>query len=72
MHTITVGPRIREVRKADRGYTQAYLAERTGVTREHITRIETGRVTPSLDVLFRIAGALNVSIADLTGDVTRR
>ena len=42
--------------------TQAELAVRVGVTRQTIIAIEQGRYSPSLEVAFRIACALGVSL----------
>ena len=45
--------------------TQAALAEKVGVTRQTIVAIEQGRYSPSLEVAFRIAHALNVPIDEV-------
>ena len=42
--------------------TQAQLAERVGVTRQTIIAIEQGRYSPSLEVAFQIAHALDVPL----------
>ncbi len=59
-----LGKRIRDLRKK-RGYTQARLAEKVGVSDNFIGYVERGAQTPSLDTLSRIAGALDVTIRDL-------
>ena len=41
--------------RAERGWTQAELAERLGVSRQTIIAIETGRYDPSLPLAFSIA-----------------
>ncbi len=52
--------RVAELRKA-RGWTQEELAERAGVGRVTIARIESGRNRRvDLDVLERLAGAFEV------------
>lgn len=53
----TRGRRIAEAR-AQRGLTQEQLAERVGVVRSTIARIETDVATPSLDVGLAIAREL--------------
>jgi len=57
-----VGNDIRALRFGAGEMTQAQLAERVGVTRQTIIAIEQGRYSPSLEVAFRIARALGVSL----------
>ncbi len=45
--------------------TQADLAGRIGVTRQTVIAIEKGRYSPSLEMAFRIAQALNVPLDDV-------
>lgn len=45
------------VLRAERGWSQADLAERLGVSRQAVNALETSRHDPSLDLAFRI-GAL--------------
>jgi len=49
----------REVMRARReaGLTQAELAKRIGTTQSAVSRLESGRVVPSLAVLDRVVGA---------------
>jgi transcriptional regulator with XRE-family HTH domain len=62
-----IGQQVRKYRRV-RNLTQQVLADRIGVDRTMITRAETGeRPIDSRDVLYRLAGALSVSIGDLTG-----
>jgi len=49
------------------GWSQSELARKTGVTSAAINLIEKGNRIPSLIVCQKIAEALNVSIAELTG-----
>jgi len=53
------GRRIAEARE-QRGLTQEQLAERVGVSRSTIARIETGAATPGLDVGLTLARELGV------------
>lgn len=46
--------RLKELR-ADRGWTQADLGERLGVSRQAIIAIESDKHDPSLDLAYRIA-----------------
>ena len=45
--------------------TQAELAQRIGVTRQTIIAIEQGRYSPSLEMAFQIADALDVTLDDV-------
>lgn len=56
-----VGAKVREVR-AERGVSQAELARRIGIIPQNLARLEMGRHVPSLDVLLKIARALEVSM----------
>jgi len=56
--------RIREVREA-RGWTQAHLAERTGVSRKTVNTVENGIFIPSVIVALKLAAALGTSVEEL-------
>lgn len=56
--------RLAEVRKA-RGFTQKSLSALSGVSRISIARYETGKASPSVRMLQRIADALKVPIGEL-------
>ncbi len=56
---------IRRLRFARGEMTQAELAERIGVTRQTIIAIEQGRYSPTLEMAFQIAQALDVALADV-------
>lgn len=49
-----------------RGLTQAALAKASGVGRVMVAEMETGRKQGSVESLRRLAGALGVSLDDLT------
>jgi transcriptional regulator with XRE-family HTH domain len=59
-----IGTRVREVRE-DLGMSQAELARRAGVARNHIVMIEAGSRSPSLALLERIAHELRTEPAEL-------
>lgn len=59
-----IGARIRHAR-LHRNLTQEALAERAGIDRQAVNRIEQGHVSPRLDTLLLIADALGVPLADL-------
>lgn len=54
--------RIERVRN---GLTQEALAELSGISTKHITKIENSKVTPSAYLVYKIAKALNVSVDKL-------
>jgi len=55
-------------RRVAHGLRQRALATRVGVSDAYITQLETReRINPSLDVLRRLAKALQVSVAELVG-----
>lgn len=51
-----------KVLRAERGWSQAALAEKVGVSRNSINSIENGRFDPSLPLAFDIAGAFELRI----------
>ncbi|WP_175976649.1 helix-turn-helix transcriptional regulator, partial [Burkholderia sp. BCC1047] len=51
--------------RAERGYTQEFLAERLDVTIETIGRFERGIVLPTLPRLYQLAEVLAVPVVDL-------
>lgn len=60
--------------RARRKFSQAVLAERAGISRPTVVRIELGEGDPKLEILSKIAAALGVGIPDLfladSGDET--
>ncbi|MBD8604720.1 helix-turn-helix transcriptional regulator [Pseudomonas sp. CFBP 8771] len=58
------GQRIRDLRK-QRGISQEAFADKCGVMRTYMSRIETGAANPSLDAAKVIADALGIALADL-------
>ncbi len=45
--------------------SQNVLAEKLGISREHLAKIETAKRTVSLDLLIDIAEKLNTKVKDL-------
>jgi transcriptional regulator with XRE-family HTH domain len=58
--------KLKKIRQ-ERQLTQEQLAERAGVTREYIARLEAGRYDPSLSTIEKLAKALRVKVNDLVG-----
>jgi putative transcriptional regulator len=56
--------RIRVLR-ADKGWSQAKLADRVGVSRNSINSVENGKFEPSLPLAFRIADAFGLKIEEV-------
>ncbi len=58
------GKRIQELRKS-RKITQEKLAEMVGIGTPNISYFETGKFSPSIETLEKLAKALNVDIYEL-------
>jgi transcriptional regulator with XRE-family HTH domain len=56
--------RLRELRKVN-NYTQDYVAEVLGTTRQTYSHYETGRRKPSPETIYKLALLYNVSVDDL-------
>lgn len=56
--------KLRELR-AERGWSQADLAERLDVSRQTVNAIETGRYDPSLPLAFAIAKVFKLKIEEI-------
>ena len=61
-----VGPRLRRVRQ-ERGSTLRELAEATGISVSTLSRLESGKRKPSLELLLPIARAHQVPLDELVG-----
>ena len=61
--------RIRQLRK-ERGLSQAKLAVMADMDPATLNRLEQGKGNPNLKTLERVAGALDVSIAELLEDTS--
>ncbi len=56
------------VLRAERGWSQADLADRLNVSRQTVNALETGRYDPSLPLAFRIARLFERAIEDVFED----
>ncbi len=63
MYTLNI-----KVKRRSQKMSQHNLAEKCNITRETISRIENGKHSPTITLLFRIAEALNVTIHELLDD----
>ena len=61
-----VGPRLKRLRSA-RSTSLADLAERTGISKSTLSRLETGQRRPSLELLLPLAQAYGVPLDELVG-----
>jgi XRE family transcriptional regulator, regulator of sulfur utilization len=66
-----LGGQLRELR-TERGWTQRELADRAGVHVNVIGSIERGRSAMRISTLVAIAGALDMTSAELLGETERR
>lgn len=51
--------------RAERGWTQAELGERLGVSRQAVNALETEKHDPSLDLAYRIAALFERPVEDI-------
>jgi transcriptional regulator with XRE-family HTH domain len=56
--------RLKELR-AERGMTQADLAQKTGIAATYISKLESAGAAPGIDLVQKLAEALGVGAADL-------
>jgi transcriptional regulator with XRE-family HTH domain len=64
-----LGSRLRALR-TEREETLAGTAERAGISPQYLSEIERGRKEPSSEMIAALAGALDITLADLTFAVT--
>ncbi len=63
-----IGQRIQK-RRISKKLTQEQLADMTGISQKHISRLERGIHTPHFDMIIKIAKALDVSIDTFVEDL---
>ncbi len=51
--------------RTEKGWTQADLGERLGVSRQAVNALETEKHDPSLDLAYRIAGLFKRPVEDV-------
>jgi len=59
-----LGARLRRYR-TDRGWTQEYAAERSGLATRHLQKLEAGELNVTLYTLYRVASAYEVQLSEL-------
>lgn len=62
-----LGKKIKAMRKK-RGFSQGELAEMVGIATAHLSRLETGRYKPGIEVLKKLGDSLQVSVDYLLSD----
>ena len=62
--TMVVGNNVRRLRR-QRMLTQEQLAEVAGISSDYLSRMELGKENPTVDVLARLAKALESDITEL-------
>lgn len=63
--------RLRALR-AERGWTQAELGQRLGVSRQAVNALESGKHDPSLDLAYRIAALFDLAVEEVFENPHRR
>ena len=66
--SVRLGRRLQGLRNK-RGWTQAYLAEVSGIGRSHISELENGRREAGLRALEMLATSFEMKVSDLLKDV---
>ncbi len=59
-----IGRRLQDSRKAQ-NLTQEVLAEQVGITVVYLSKVENGRVRPTLELLDSLCGTLGITISGL-------
>ena len=64
------GVRVRALRRTT-GLSQEHFADRVGVSRTHMGKIETGKANPTLEIIVRLAQGLDLTLAELFATLDR-
>lgn len=59
-----LGKNLRKARE-QRGWSQEEFADRSGIHRTYISGVERGKRNPTLSIIEAIAGALEITVAQL-------
>lgn len=68
-HRAAFGARVRELRTGH-GWSQEDFAHRANLDRTYVSGIERGTRNPTLDIIHRLARALEVPVTDLLTERT--
>jgi transcriptional regulator with XRE-family HTH domain len=60
-----LGEQVREVRR-DRGQTLTQTSDRAGISPQYLSEVERGLKDPSSEIVAAIAGALDLTVLELT------
>ncbi len=64
-----IGQRIKNYRK-EKGFTQEYIAEHANITTVYLSKIENGRVKPTVEVYADICSALGCDLGAIFSNAT--
>lgn len=64
-----VGSRLRALRQA-RGLSARWLAQQAGVSAAYLSRLENGKVSPTVSTLTRVVVAMGATVAEVFGDAS--
>jgi XRE family transcriptional regulator, regulator of sulfur utilization len=62
------GKTLRALR-LQRGFTQEQFAYASAIDRAYMSRLESGRVHPSLDIVFRVSSTLGMPPSEVVGAI---
>ncbi|MFE0752943.1 helix-turn-helix domain-containing protein [Inquilinus sp. NPDC058860] len=63
----SLGPRLKALRRT-RGWTLEAASERTGLAKSTLSKIENGRMSPTVEVLLKLSQGFGVDLAGLFGE----
>lgn len=64
MNMPNVAEKIKKIRE-EKNYSQSYLAQELGITQKAYSKIENGETKLTIDHLFKIAHALDITVNEL-------
>jgi len=64
MNNKLLATKLKELRKIH-NYTQDFVASACGIVRQSYSHYETGKRTPSSEILFKLSGLYDISVDDL-------